>query len=189
MWDLIVWRYLATKLNNLFFISTALIALRARDRILARNKSIVQNNVSLVEAFLSRHPDDFSWVPPRGGCCGFMRFLLFSLSSIFFNGNFIINFNRYLKASTTNTLDEMAKKLVDRFGVLILPGNNFPLHIRAHPTLEGSYLRIQCFNKFSQFDLLLQRLICQWKALILYQIWTAMQKTGNLTHLQILVPL
>eukprot|EP00597_Dinobryon_sp_UTEXLB2267_P000858 CAMPEP_0170078266 /NCGR_PEP_ID=MMETSP0019_2-20121128/14883_1 /TAXON_ID=98059 /ORGANISM="Dinobryon sp., Strain UTEXLB2267" /LENGTH=436 /DNA_ID=CAMNT_0010291023 /DNA_START=502 /DNA_END=1812 /DNA_ORIENTATION=+ len=91
----------------------ALIALRARDKILARNKSIVQHNLALVEAFLSRHPNDFSWVPPRGGCCGFMR---------------------YHKASSTKTLDAITKTLVNRFGVLILPGDNFPLHIRTLPT-------------------------------------------------------
>jgi len=42
--------------------------------------------------------------------------------------------NRYLKASPTNTLNAMMKSLVDRFGVLILPGDNFPLHIQTPQT-------------------------------------------------------
>lgn len=95
----------------------ALIALRSRDTILTRNKRIVQYNMELVESFLSRHPNDFSWVPPRGGCCGFVR---------------------YHKASPTNTLNTMMKSLVGRFGVLILPGDNFPLHIRTQPNSSQS---------------------------------------------------
>lgn len=51
----------------------ALVALRARDRVLERSRDIVTGNVARLDAFFARHPDTLSWVRPRGGSIGFPR--------------------------------------------------------------------------------------------------------------------
>jgi aspartate/methionine/tyrosine aminotransferase len=49
----------------------ALIALRARDRVLARSRSITDANLPLLDAFLARQAAHIGWVRPRGGSIGF----------------------------------------------------------------------------------------------------------------------
>lgn len=79
----------------------ALIALRARARVLARNRSIVESNVALLDAFFSRWRGVFEWVRPRGGSIGFPRLLL------------------------DVPVDRFAEVLVTETGVLLLPGTVF----------------------------------------------------------------
>ena len=49
----------------------SLIALRARDRVLARSRAIVDANLALLDAFFARRGDAFAWVRPRGGSIAF----------------------------------------------------------------------------------------------------------------------
>jgi aspartate/methionine/tyrosine aminotransferase len=49
----------------------ALIALRARDRVLARSSAIVATNLALFDAFLERQAPHVGWVRPGGGSIGF----------------------------------------------------------------------------------------------------------------------
>jgi aspartate/methionine/tyrosine aminotransferase len=49
----------------------ALIAVRARDAILARSRAIVESNLAVLDPFFERHADTLSWVRPRGGSIGF----------------------------------------------------------------------------------------------------------------------
>ena len=79
----------------------ALIALRARDRVLARNRGIVEANLPLLDAFFARWAGTFEWVRPRGGSIGFPRLV------------------RDLP------IDRFAEDLVRETGVLILPGTVF----------------------------------------------------------------
>ena len=51
----------------------ALIALRARDTILARNVSLVTRNLAAVERFMGAHQEWFEWLAPRAGCIAFPR--------------------------------------------------------------------------------------------------------------------
>lgn len=51
----------------------ALIALRARERVLARSQAIVAANVALARTFFARHADCFHWVEPRAGSVAFPR--------------------------------------------------------------------------------------------------------------------
>lgn len=53
----------------------ALIALRARQRILARHHQRIQSNLALLDAFFARHRDRFHWVRPQGGTVCFPRLL------------------------------------------------------------------------------------------------------------------
>eukprot|EP01035_Chromulina_nebulosa_P035819 gene35819-48161_t len=87
----------------------ALIALRAKHTILRRNKAIARENMAMMDAFIARHPDLFSWAPPRAGCCGFVKCLT-------------------LPAHSTQ-LEAIAVHLMNEFKLLILPGINFPIQI------------------------------------------------------------
>jgi aspartate/methionine/tyrosine aminotransferase len=79
----------------------ALIALRARDRVLARNRAIVAANLPLLDEFFERWTGTFEWVRPRGGSIGFPRLL------------------------ADVPIDRFAEDLVRETGVLLLPGTVF----------------------------------------------------------------
>ena len=79
----------------------ALIGLRARDRVLARSRRIVADNLDLLRDFFRERADRFAWVPPRGGSVAFPK-LLGEVS-----------------------IDEFAAGLVEAEGVLLLPGSQF----------------------------------------------------------------
>jgi aspartate/methionine/tyrosine aminotransferase len=77
----------------------ALIAVRARDRILARNVALVEENLALLDRFFRERAELFDWEPPRGGC---------------------IAYPRYLGAEG---VELFANELVERHGVLVLPAS------------------------------------------------------------------
>jgi len=51
------------------------VALRARERVHARNRAIIAENLPLFDAFFAGHPDLFAWSPPDGSCVAFPRYL------------------------------------------------------------------------------------------------------------------
>ena len=77
----------------------ALIGLRARDQVLARSRRIVADNRVLLDDFFRRHGDRVTWVPPRGGPVAYPRLL------------------------GDESADDVARKLVESEGVLLLPGS------------------------------------------------------------------
>jgi aspartate/methionine/tyrosine aminotransferase len=79
----------------------ALIALRARDRVLARNRSIIEANLPLLDAFFARWVGTFEWVRPRGGSIGFPRLV------------------------RDVPIERFAEDLVGQTGTLIMPGTVF----------------------------------------------------------------
>jgi aspartate/methionine/tyrosine aminotransferase len=87
----------------------ALIGLRARDRILERNRRIIATNVPLFDAFFARFPDLFEWKPPQGGC---------------------VCFPRYLGA---DGVEAMCAELVEQAGVLLLPASIYGSELTATP--------------------------------------------------------
>lgn len=54
----------------------SIIALRARDRVLERNRGIIQENLAHVDAFFNRHREVYEWACPRAGCIAFPRLKL-----------------------------------------------------------------------------------------------------------------
>ncbi|HEV7809635.1 MAG TPA: aminotransferase class I/II-fold pyridoxal phosphate-dependent enzyme, partial [Candidatus Limnocylindrales bacterium] len=76
----------------------ALIALRARDVVLRRSRTIVEANLPLLDAFFASHADRWSWVRPRGGSIGFPRLL------------------------DAEPVESFVARLVGAEGVLLLPG-------------------------------------------------------------------
>ncbi|WP_216214801.1 aminotransferase class I/II-fold pyridoxal phosphate-dependent enzyme [Amycolatopsis aidingensis] len=54
----------------------SLIALRAREHLIAHSKRIILDNLAHVESFFQQHPGVFAWEPPRAGMMGFPRLRL-----------------------------------------------------------------------------------------------------------------
>ena len=52
----------------------AIIGLKNRDRILARNRALVDTNAEKLGAFFNEFPERFEWRRPDGGCVGFPRY-------------------------------------------------------------------------------------------------------------------
>ena len=80
----------------------SIIALRARDRVLARSRGIVAANLELLDAFFDDWADRFTWVRPRAGSIGFPRLTVPGVR-----------------------IDDWAAALVEAEGVLLLPGSKF----------------------------------------------------------------
>jgi aspartate/methionine/tyrosine aminotransferase len=87
----------------------ALIALRAGDQILGRNRRIVAGNLPLFSQFFCRYPGLFEWQPPQGGCVAFPRYL------------------------GADGAEAMCARLVEEAGVLLLPASIFESALTATP--------------------------------------------------------
>ncbi len=79
----------------------ATIAIRARAAIFERNRAIVACNLPLLDDFFARHAGRFEWYHPDGGC---------------------VAFPRYTGAAS---VDAFCEDLLERAGVLLLPGSTF----------------------------------------------------------------
>ena len=88
----------------------AQIALKARDRILARNRSLIVRNLALLETFFAEHSDLFGWYLPDGGCIGFPRYL------------------------GREGVEAFASNLVEQSGVLVLPASVYQSDLGPTPT-------------------------------------------------------
>jgi aspartate/methionine/tyrosine aminotransferase len=80
----------------------ALIALRARDAVLARSRSIVSANLERLDVFFDDWADRFAWVRPQAGSIGFPRLTVPGVG-----------------------IDDWAAGLVETEGVLLLPASQF----------------------------------------------------------------
>jgi aspartate/methionine/tyrosine aminotransferase len=88
----------------------ALIALRARDHLLDRNRRIVAANLPVVTDFFARYPDLFEFTPPDGGCVCFPRYL------------------------GPDGVERMCADLVEQAGVLLLPSSIYSSALTETPT-------------------------------------------------------
>jgi aspartate/methionine/tyrosine aminotransferase len=84
------------------------LALRQRETILARNLEIVHHNLPMLETFLARHADLFSWVKPNASPIGFP------------------------KVNIAGDVMDFCEEIVRETGVLLLPGGVYdqPRHVR-----------------------------------------------------------
>jgi aspartate/methionine/tyrosine aminotransferase len=76
------------------------VALRNRQKLIARNMGIIKSNLEIVDDFVTRHSSLFSWVRPAAGSMGFPKLL---------------------KGDIDNFCDDLVKKA----GVLLLPGSMY----------------------------------------------------------------
>lgn len=88
----------------------ALIALEARDRILARNRSIIATNIPVFDSFFAQFDGLFEWEPPQGGCVCFPRYL------------------------GPDGVEAMCADLVEQEGVLLLPASIYASSLTSAPT-------------------------------------------------------
>jgi aspartate/methionine/tyrosine aminotransferase len=77
----------------------SLIALKNKDRILARNNKIVADNLHLLDNFIEEYGTLFEWVRPQGGCVGFVKY------------------------NKEESVDIFAQRLLQEKGVLLLPAS------------------------------------------------------------------
>lgn len=88
----------------------ASIALGAGEKIHARNRGIVSDNLPLFDAFFSQHADLFDWTQPDGGCVAFPRYL------------------------GDDGVEAFCQKLVETEGVLLLPASVYASELGTVPT-------------------------------------------------------
>lgn len=88
----------------------AIIALQNRDRILARNCAIVDENLTKWDAFFARHPDLFDWQRPDGSCMAFPRY------------------------KGADGVEAFCTDLVEQSGVLLLPSSIYRSTLGPTPT-------------------------------------------------------
>ena len=87
----------------------ALMGLRARDRIVARNFDIIRGNLLHLDRFFAQHGGRMRWEKPRAGCIAFPHL-------------------------DGEAIDAFAARLVEKEGVLLLPGGRY-----GH---QGNHFRI-----------------------------------------------
>ena len=75
----------------------AIIALKAKETILTKNRQLLNSNVQKLSAFFNQFSDLFDWQPPDGGCVAFPKY------------------------SGPGNADDFCEKLVEQTGVLFLP--------------------------------------------------------------------
>ncbi|WP_371223466.1 aminotransferase class I/II-fold pyridoxal phosphate-dependent enzyme [Roseovarius sp. 2305UL8-3] len=88
----------------------AIIALRNRNKLLARNCAIVDENLPKWDAFFAQHPDLFDWTRPDGSCMGFPRY------------------------KGPEGVEAFARDLVEQSGVLFLPSTIYSSELGPTPT-------------------------------------------------------
>jgi aspartate/methionine/tyrosine aminotransferase len=88
----------------------AQIALKARERILARNRALIGKNLPMLETFFGQHEDLFEWYTPDGGCIAYPRYI------------------------GRDGVEEFARRLVEESGVLLLPASVYRSELGATPT-------------------------------------------------------
>jgi aspartate/methionine/tyrosine aminotransferase len=87
----------------------ARIALKSREKILTKNRGIVRENISQLNAFFAEFPNLFDWKEPDGGCVGFIRY----------NG--------------ADGVEAFTTRLVEEAGVLFLPSSIYHSELNAVP--------------------------------------------------------
>mgnify|MGYP000116292215 CR=1 FL=1 len=79
----------------------AILAIRHREQIIARNGAIIAANLAATQAWIARHAGLLSWVPPRGGLLALLRYEL-DIPSL-----------------------ELANRLAEEYSVMLVPGSAF----------------------------------------------------------------
>lgn len=87
----------------------ATIAIKAREKILARNTALIAENVDKLRAFFRRHADRFDWYDPDGGCVAFPRYI------------------------GPQTAEDFCRDLLEAKGVLLLPASLYRSNLAAVP--------------------------------------------------------
>ena len=87
----------------------AVIALKARERIIARNLALIDSNLTSVNAFFAEFADLFDWQVPDGGCIGFPRY------------------------KGKDGVETFCKRLAEEIGVVLLPSSLYQSELTETP--------------------------------------------------------
>jgi len=87
----------------------SIIALRARDLILERNRRLIDENLLLMNEFFNGHADLFDWSVPDGGCIGYPRY------------------------TGCDGVEAFCKRLVESSGALLLPASVYASALNKTP--------------------------------------------------------
>jgi aspartate/methionine/tyrosine aminotransferase len=88
----------------------AVIALKARERIIARNLALIDVNLQSVNAFFAEFADLFDWQVPDGGCIGFPHY------------------------KGKDGVENFCKRLAEEIGVVLLPSSIYQSALTPTPT-------------------------------------------------------
>lgn len=104
------------------------LALRRSEGILRRNRELVAANLAKLDAFFSRHAETFAWSRPRAGCLAMPR------------------------VTRPEGADAFCRALVEKAGVLLVPGSLFEVpgdaHVRlgfGRATLSAGLEKVEAF--------------------------------------------
>ncbi|UPG85097.1 pyridoxal phosphate-dependent aminotransferase [Luteibacter aegosomatis] len=113
----------------------AMIALKARDTILARIRATIDGNLDLLDRFFARWADRFEWYRPDGGCVAYPRYL------------------------GAEGVEAFADRLVEEAGVLLLPASNYASTLMPTPTdrFRIGFGRSDCAQALDAFERYLER--------------------------------
>lgn len=87
----------------------AIIALKARDQILERNRDLANDNAANLGDFFNAYPDLFEWRRPDGGCVGYPRY------------------------KGPGTADDFCRDLIEKAGILLLPPKIYQSELMPTP--------------------------------------------------------
>ena len=87
----------------------AVIALKASDKIIGRNRDLIARNLVAVDAFFADFPDLFDWRHPDGGCIAYPRYL------------------------GKDGVETFCRRLVEEAGIVLLPASLYASDLTATP--------------------------------------------------------
>ena len=93
----------------------ARIALKNRNKILARNRALVRENAALLDDFFANYPALFDWRQPDGSCVGFVRY------------------------KGSEGVEAFTERLIEEAGILLLPSSIYRSELNPVPE---DYFRI-----------------------------------------------
>lgn len=104
-----------------------LIALRNQDIILKRNNDIVAHNIALLDTFFKKYSHLFSWIRPRGGCTGFVKY------------------------HSNEPIDTFCNRVMNQAGILLLPGTVYGITSNHFRIGFGRTNMPEALTAFEQF--------------------------------------
>ena len=69
------YKYYLSICNSVPSERLTVLALGVRDRIIARNRALIADNLAVLDRFFAEYPGLFDWRHPDGGCIGYPRYL------------------------------------------------------------------------------------------------------------------
>ena len=102
--------------------------LRARERMVARSRALVEGNLAAWEAFCAKHPGVFRWVAPAGASVAWPEVV------------------------TGETAKAFSERVLADTGILLLPQDNYPFTDPARQHVRVGTGRATCKDVLALLD-------------------------------------